>query len=187
MQVNLNKAMNSLKSTEKLLRQEIAPKGKFGGTKDSVEIGGSGQVKSSDYLLLQQDLKNQLSSLTGMVGDNTGQQKSLNGLFNDANNTDEVRARAQELLEGYFNVENTGDRIFDFAFSHYKGGDREAFAEEFRGYIHKGFDEAEKMLGGLADISHDTRDYVDKRIDDFINEGKEEGESEPVEEPAPSV
>lgn len=184
MQINVNKAIQSLRSVDRDLRAQLAPKGKEGSDTDSVEIGGANQTLSSGYVQIQTELTDQLSSLFSLVGDSSGQQKDLAGMFADAGNDDAVRARAQELLEGYFNVENTGNRIFDFAFSHYKGGDREEFAREMQGHIHKGFAEAEKALGGLADISLETRDYIDQRVEDFINEGKEPEEGEAAEEVA---
>lgn len=181
MEINANGAVKLLKSVDNQIRAQIKPVPTKGQSADSIELGGSNATLSSGYVQLQTELSDKLASLTSLIGENSGQQKELAGLFGDAKNEDAVRQRAQELLDGYFNVENTGDRIFDFAFSHYKGGDREAFAREFQGYIHKGFAEAEKLLGGLSDISSKTRDYVDQRVEDFINEGKNEnGETSAV-------
>jgi len=184
MQINLNSAIQSLRSTDRQIRAELGKPGKGSEDDDRVELGNTDRILSAGYVQLQTELSDKLASLTGLVGESAAQHKDLAGLFNDPKSEDAVRQRAQELLDGYFNVQNTGDRIFDFAFSHYKGGDREAFAEEFKGYIHKGFQEAEKLLGGLADISVETRDYIDGRIDDFINEGKEpEADAEAAETP----
>lgn len=173
MEVNTSGALKFLNSIDKQIRSQIKAPSDKAGAGDSVELGGSNAILSKGYVALQSELSDKLASLTGLVSDSSGQQKELSGLFEGANNDEAVRQRAQELLDGYFNVENTGDRIFEFAFANYSGGDREAFAREFQGYIHKGFAEAEKLLGGLADISHKTRDYIDQRVEDFINEGKE--------------
>lgn len=180
MEINTSGALKFLNSIDSQIRSQIkAPPGKA-GSGDSVELGGTQSILSKGYVALQSELSDKLASLTGLIGDNSGQQKELSGLFAGADNDEAIRQRAQELLDGYFNVENTGDRIFEFAFSNYTGGDREAFAREFQGYIHKGFAEAEKLLGGLADISVKTREYVDKRVEAFINEGKEDAATAPA-------
>ena len=183
MEINLNKAVNTLNSVEQQLRDQagVAPPKKKGQAQDTVELSGArGQVHSAGYTQLNNELAEQLASLTGLVGENAGQQNKLTGLFGDANNDEAIKARAQELLDTYFSVEETGDRIFGFAFSFYEGDDREAFASKMKDAIHEGFRQAEKQLGGLADISLETRDYIDTRIEDFINEGKEEsGEDAP--------
>ncbi len=174
MEINTSGALKFLNSIDKQIRSQIKTPSGSAGSGDAVELGGGNAILSKGYVALQSELSDKLASLTGLVGESSGQQKELSGLFEGANNDEAVRQRAQELLDGYFNVENTGDRIFEFAFANYTGGDREAFAREFQGYIHKGFAEAEKLLGGLADISVKTRDYIDKRVEDFINEGKED-------------
>jgi hypothetical protein len=46
-----------------------------------------------------------------------------------------------------------------------------------RGYIEKGFQQAEKIFGGrLADISYETRDLINERIDDWKNEAASDGD-----------
>ena len=58
------------------------------------------------------------------------------------------------------------------------GDDREVYAREKQELIYEGFRQAEKQLGGLADISLQTRDYIDQRIEGFIDEGKPAAENE---------
>jgi len=185
MEINLNKAMNTLHSVEKQLRDQAGvsvnkPKSQAAG-RDSVEIGGpKGQVHSAGYTQLNNELAEKLASLTGLVEENAGQQNKLAGLFGDVNNDEAIQSRAQELLDTYFSVEETGDRIFNFAFSFYGGEDREGFAAKMKDAIYEGFNQAEKQLGGLADISLETRDYIDGRINDFLKEGEESETQQPV-------
>ncbi len=185
MEINPNHAIKTLRDVDRQLREQVKlpETGPHGAVEDSVEIGGgalgSGPIHSPSAEALYRELSAELSSLTDLVGDAAAQQKKLGG-FLDAGNEDAVQKRAQELLEGYFNVENTANRIFNFAFSFFDGaGDRETFAREMQGHIHEGFRQAEKQLGGLADISLETRDFIDGMIEDFINEDKKgAGETE---------
>lgn len=194
MQINLKTAVNVLKSTEKTLRQEIQDPKKTidDALLDTVELSprakqANGAVTSPGLDSLYGELADHLSSLTSLIGNSANEQGTLSSQFGNANNSSEVQKKAQELLEGYFNVENTSSRIFDFAFSFYEGGDRESFAREMQGHIHEGFRQAEKQLGGLADISLETRDTIDQKIEDFISAGEETeapSETEPQTEPS---
>lgn len=175
MEVNLGQAVKTLRGVDQQIRELTkttgGDKGKNNKDTDTVELS-SGGVSDTGRALLN-ELADQLGPLNDLIGDAAGRQQELSELFQDPNKADEVQARAQELLEGYFNVENTANRIFDFAFGFFEGGDREAFAEEMRGNIMKGFELAEKELGGLADISLETRDVINEKIDAFIDEGEE--------------
>lgn len=74
------------------------------------------------------------------------------------------------LLEDYFSAPKTAQRIVDFGLGLLGGQDRnstafqEAFGEVRRG-IAEGFAMAEHMLGGLAEISMQTREVVDTMLD----------------------
>lgn len=196
MEINLNSAIKTLKDIDKQLKAQVqVPKkgasGKKGGPsgmlKDSVELSNgakqvNGLIKSPSASELYGELSSQLSSLTDMIGGDSQRQQELSGMFQDPDQA--VKDRAQELLDGYFNVENTSERIFGFAFSFFEeGSDREAFAREMQGHIHEGFRQAEKMMGGLADISVKTRDRIDEMVDAFIDDGQsgEQKEAEGVE------
>jgi hypothetical protein len=75
---------------------------------------------------------------------------------------------AQELVaeDGYFGVEQTSDRIVNFALS-LAGGDVEKLDEIKEGVEH-GFNEALEAFGGvLPDISYDTFDLVMQKLDDW--------------------
>ena len=183
MEINLDSARNVLKSIDQKLKDQarVSPQSSGLGQTDSVEISplaalqNKGPIQSPGAAQLYGELSQQLSSLTSLIGDETGQQGKLAGLFQDPNNADDVRSRAQELLDGYFNVENTAQRIFSFAFSFYDGTqDREEFAKARLENIEEGFRQAEKELGGLADISLQTKDRIGELVNDFIEQGKEE-------------
>ncbi len=72
---------------------------------------------------------------------------------------------ARELIgeDGYFGVEQTAERIFQFAIG-LAGSDPSRLEEVLRG-IDQGFAEAEKIWGGtLPDISYQTRDVLLDKI-----------------------
>ncbi len=80
---------------------------------------------------------------------------------------------AQDLIgeNGYFGVEQTSDRIFQFAVG-VAGGDPSRI-DAIKEGIDKGFAEAKKAFGDwLPDISYDTYDAVMKKLDDWAAESK---------------
>ena len=75
---------------------------------------------------------------------------------------------AQELIadDGYFGVEKTSERIFNFAVG-MAGGDP-AKIDAIRQGVEKGFQEALDAFGGwLPDISYETYDTVMQKLDDW--------------------
>lgn len=75
---------------------------------------------------------------------------------------------AQELIaeDGYFGVEKTSERIFQFAIG-VAGGDP-ARIEAIRRGVENGFEQALEALGGwLPDVTYDTYDEVMTKLDDW--------------------
>lgn len=80
---------------------------------------------------------------------------------------------AQELIaeDGYFGVEKTSERIFNFAVG-IAGGDPARIAAVREG-VENGFKEALDAFGGwLPEISHDTYDAVMQKLDDWAGVDK---------------
>jgi len=78
---------------------------------------------------------------------------------------------AQDLIaeDGYFGVEKTAERIFQFAVG-IADGDRGRI-DAIREGIDRGFQEALDAFGGqLPDISYDTYDAVMKKLDDWLSQ-----------------
>ncbi len=74
--------------------------------------------------------------------------------------------QAQELIseDGYLGVEQTSDRIVQFAIS--LMGNDPGKLEEIKGYIDKGFQMASNALGGnLPEISMQTYDAIMEKLD----------------------
>lgn len=87
--------------------------------------------------------------------------------------------QAQDLVaeDGYFGVENTAQRIFDFAVG--LAGNDPSRVDAIRAGIEDGFAQAEKAWGGtLPDISYETRDTLMTKLDDWVN-----GANEPADAP----
>jgi hypothetical protein len=81
---------------------------------------------------------------------------------------DETRAEAQALIaeDGYWGVEKTSERIFQFAVAN-AGGDIQKL-EEIKAAVGKGFDMAKEALGGeLPEISMKTFDAVMEKLNDW--------------------
>ena len=84
-----------------------------------------------------------------------------------------TQAQAQKDIaeDGYWGVEQTSDRIIDFA-NALTGGDPDKI-EEMRDAFIKGYKQAEKTWGGkLPDISQQTYDAVMKKFDDMAAAAK---------------
>ena len=81
----------------------------------------------------------------------------------------ETRAQAQKDIaeDGYWGVNQTSDRILDFARA--LAGDDPKKLEEMREAFKKGYEQAEKTWGGkLPEISQKTFDAVNQKFDDLI-------------------
>lgn len=82
-----------------------------------------------------------------------------------------TKKAAQEAIsdDGYWGVEQTSQRIVDFAKS-LTGGDKDKI-EQMRSAIEKGFAAATKSWGKtLPDISSKTHDAIMKKLDDWAKE-----------------
>lgn len=78
-----------------------------------------------------------------------------------------AQAQADIAEDGYYGVEQTSSRIFDFA-SALAGDDVEKM-KEMQEAFEKGFKQAEKTWGGkLPDISYQTQDAVNKKFEDYF-------------------
>lgn len=94
----------------------------------------------------------------------------------------DVKAQAQKDIadDGYWGVEQTSDRIVDFAKA-LSGGDS-AKADKMIAAFKKGFEQATKSWGkSLPDISQRTYDAVMKKFDAWKSGSDVKTESEPTE------
>ena len=82
----------------------------------------------------------------------------------DIKEVSQEEAAALVADDGYFGVEQTSDRIVEFAIAA-AGGDTSRLAAIKEG-VHKGFNEALEAFGGtLPEISYDTYDAVMEKLD----------------------
>lgn len=76
------------------------------------------------------------------------------------------QAQADIAEDGYYGVEQTSSRIFDFACA--LAGDDADKMKEMQEAFEKGFKQAEKTWGGkLPDISYETQEAVNKKFEDY--------------------
>ena len=83
-----------------------------------------------------------------------------------------AKEEAQKAIDegGYWSAESTADRIVEFAKA-LTGGDPDKI-DGMRDAIEKGFKEATKAWGKeLPSITNDTYDLIQKKLDDWANEG----------------
>lgn len=152
---------------------------------------GSGKAKSTDRSAIIAQLKadqesrlNSLKSLVEKVITKQGQtfawaNSSNEDLLNDSSFWNVIRtgnftvdaetaaqAQADIADDGYWGVNQTSDRLVDFAKA-LTGGDSSKI-ESMRSAIKKGFDEAKKLWGGeLPEISQKTYDATMKKLDEW--------------------
>ncbi len=126
---------------------------------------------------LKKDAEDRTSQLRSLVQQMMGNQGNKIGQADDMwrflakgdfTVTPDVKAQAQKDIadDGYWGVEQTSDRIIEFA----KGlvGDDPEKAEQMRAAFEKGFKAATKSWGSkLPDISQRTYDAVMSKFDDW--------------------
>ena len=129
---------------------------------------------------LKMDSEKSYVNLKRMVEDMLQRQgKSINlvhsGDLVDVDAT--ARAEASELIgpDGPLGIEAVSDKIVDFAIA-VSGGDKSKL-ETLRKAIDKGFKEAERILGGLPEISSKTYDSIMKKLDNWE---KEDSDTNPL-------
>lgn len=129
------------------------------------------QLKEANNARIQQmtDLVHQM--ITGQ-GKTLGQTDSIWSFLAKGDFTVDAQTKAQaekDIAEdGYWGVEQTSQRIFDFAMA-LTGGDADKM-EEMRGAFEKGFKQATKTWGQeLPDISQRTYGAVQSLFDEYKN------------------
>jgi hypothetical protein len=95
------------------------------------------------------------------------------GDFDDVSIDEIAREEAAKLIGpgGELSPEKVSDRIVNFAIGVF-GGDKSKI-DIIRDSIDRGFGEAENILGELADVSKDTYQLIQEKLDQWMEEGKE--------------
>lgn len=131
---------------------------------------------------LKLDAQNRLEQLQNIVrqliskqADTAGNATDIWSFLREGNYTvdPETKAQAQADIaeDGYWGVNQTSDRIIDFAMA-LTGGDPSK-VEEMREAFKKGYEQAEKTWGGeLPDISKQTYEAVMKKFDDLAGQSQ---------------
>lgn len=95
--------------------------------------------------------------------------KEADGSVIDIGQIDQEEARALVADDGYFGIDQTSDRIVNFAIG-MAGGDPSRLAAIKEG-VNKGFNEALEAFGGqLPEISYQTYDAVMNKLDDWARD-----------------
>jgi len=139
------------------------------------------KVNAADIRRMIDETNRQTESLRELILKMFNNQAEKNGLANGTapflnpgemiDIDPETRAKAQEDIAegGYYSVENTGDRIFNFALA--VAGDDPAKLEQMRKATEAGFKQAEQQWGGkLPPISYETMEYVRNLFDEKLKE-----------------
>lgn len=126
-----------------------------------------------------QQLQSIVEQLMTKQGNTYNKANGLKGLYESLNVDPATRAQAQADIaeDGYWGVEQTSSRIFDFAMA-LSGGDPDKM-EEMREAFLKGYKQAEKAWGdSLPDISKRTYDAVIEKFDNYKKENSTSGVTE---------
>ena len=125
------------------------------------------QLKMENEARVQQ-LQDIVNKLLTKQGNTYNTANGLKSLYENLVVDDATRAQAQADIaeDGYWGVNQTSERIFDFAKA-LSGGDPEKM-EEMRTAFEKGYKQATKAWGDeLPQICKDTYDSVMKKFDDY--------------------
>ena len=149
--------------------------------KGSSDKSSSSQKTQNSALVakMKADSDSRISQLRGIVEQMMSKQGAAIGKADDmwsflagGNFTvsADVKAQAQADIaeDGYWGVNQTSDRILDFAKA--LSGNDKSKAQELVDAFKKGFDQATKAWGGkLPDISQQTYDKVLEKFDSWMN------------------
>lgn len=154
--INLNKPMTISDPVTIRQKPEVAPTYSSSLTLDR-------GVAGDEFNLLRGLVLNMLKE-QGIDSKIAGGQNETPGI--DISHLSQEEAQALIADDGYFGVEQTSDRIVDFAIS-MAGGDPSRLAAMKEG-VTKGFNQALEAFGGwLPDISHNTFDAVMNKLDSW--------------------
>lgn len=118
-----------------------------------------------------QQLQSIVEQLMTKQGKTYNKANGLKGLYESLEVDAATKAQAQKDIaeDGYWGVDQTSSRIFDFAMA-LSGGDPDKI-EEMRDAFLKGYKKAEKAWGdSLPDISKRTYDAVIEKFDNYKKE-----------------
>lgn len=147
---------------------------KFMQRSDSVSLSytrESSMTYSSSLTLQTGDSQDQYNLLRGLVTNILKEQGldlkiSIGEADVDISSISQEDAAGLVAKDGYFGVDQTSDRIVDFATT--LAGNDTSRLDAIREGIQKGFDEALAAFGGtLPDISYETLDAVMNKLDDW--------------------
>nr|MCR4955120.1 hypothetical protein [Lachnospiraceae bacterium] len=136
--------------------------------------------KSDIVTMLKNDAKARVEQMQNMVADALHKQANISASGDDVwkflasgnfSVTEAAKTKAQELIseDGYYGVEQTSQRILDFAKA--LSGNDVSKAEELLDAFKDGFKQATKSWGkDLPDICQDTYKAVEKKFDQWVNE-----------------
>ncbi len=126
-----------------------------------------------------QQLQDIVNKLLTKQGNTYNVAEGLKSFYENLEVDPETKAQAQKDIaeDGYWGVQQTSERIFDFAKA-LTGGDPEKM-EEMREAFEKGFKQATKAWGDeLPDICKQTKEAVNKLFDDYAASTKTSASAE---------
>jgi len=178
---SLNDYTTSKKATGKVDEEKAKP---ASGSEKAAETAQ--QPKAGTYKpdmdkihAMKSDLKNNIAAFRQMVFSQAKSQGSMADKAGGINIHDLLKnispgeAKANISEGGYWGVEQTANRILDFAKA-LSGGDPSKL-ETLKNAVLKGFDAAEKIWGGkLPSISYETKQKVLEGFEAWANESKVE-------------
>ena len=166
---------------------EAAPEAKTADKGVVYEPSSVGKMSDSERAALVKqlnaDMEARTNQLTQLVHDMISKQGNAYGQANDiwkflasgdftVDAQTKAQAQADIAEDGYWGVNQTSSRIFDFAMA--LAGDDEEKMQEMKEAFEKGFKMAEKKWGGeLPEISQQTFDAVQQKFDDYFASKKQ--------------
>lgn len=180
-------AAYSSTATQTTKKAEVATTGTVNDTGVVYEPSSASKMSDSERAALVQklnaDVEARTSQLTNLVQQMISKQGNAYGQANDiwkflasGNFTVDAQTKAQAQADiaedGYWGVDQTSSRIYDFAMA--LAGDDEEKMKEMQEAFKKGYDLAAKKWGGeLPEISKRTYDAVNKKFEEYFASKKE--------------
>lgn len=142
------------------------------GDADKVSLGGEKAAEVYKPEAVRAELSPQFELLRQLVAKMLNEQGaafsiSINGEAKGLLDLTPEDAQALIAEDGYFGVEQTSQRIVDFAIG--VAGNDPAKLDQILAGVERGFREAEKAFGGtLPEISYKTYDAIREKLDQWV-------------------
>jgi len=180
-ELNNNKSTDGTGDTQSQFKEMLDTYFQSTGNEDNLQATYGNPKLNMDAMVMEtlwqesDDIQGSINQLIQGLMDRQGitEAQLKSGEVDEVSVDELARQKAEELIGpgGALSPEAVSDRIVNFSIAAF-GGDTGKI-DTIRDAIDRGFDEAKRMLGGeLADVSKETYDLIQEKLDNWVNGGE---------------